>query len=194
MEYVVLGLLILKSQTLYELNKAFQQGIALFYSASYGSLQTALKKLVNQGNIEFEEQVDQGRNKKVYCITDKGRETFIEWMGAELPASRLESTALSKVFFLGLIDGSENKQAIIRKIIEQIQRAVAELQEMDEAYRKLEVQAPYQEIFSYQIKTLDYGIQSHTYARNWFEELLTELERIEAGIGPQPNKEKWNLD
>ena len=41
MENVILGLLIIQSLTLYELNRAFKQGISMFYSASYGSLQVA---------------------------------------------------------------------------------------------------------------------------------------------------------
>ncbi|MBP1989385.1 PadR family transcriptional regulator [Paenibacillus eucommiae] len=182
MEYVLLGLLILKSQTIYEMNKAFQQGIALFYRASYGSLQTALKKLMQQGYIGFEEEVDAGRNKKVYYITGKGKEAFMEWMEADLPASRLESTALSKVFFLGLIDGKLKKQGIIQRIINQIQLAAAELQHMDEAYQQFKVQDSYKEVFVYQLKTLDYGIQTHRFAKEWFEGLLGELQNVKDGM------------
>ncbi|KRE69995.1 PadR family transcriptional regulator [Paenibacillus sp. Soil750] len=175
MEFVILGLLILKNQTVYELNKAFQQGIALFYSASYGSLQTALKKLLQQGDIGYEEQVDRGRNKKVYIITDKGREAFYRWMGSEIPASRLESTALAKVFFLGLIDSTQDKRAILQQIISQIEKVENELQQMDKGLQNVQVPAPYAEILAYQIKTLDYGIRSHAFAKEWFEALLADL-------------------
>src|SRR5512139_1502134 len=103
MEHVVLGLLMIQSLTIYGLNRAFKQGISLFYSASYGSLQTAVKNLLGKGWIVFEERVDHGRNKKVYSITEQGRRAFYEWMLEEIPANKLEVTALSKVFFLGLM-------------------------------------------------------------------------------------------
>ncbi|MDR6548834.1 helix-turn-helix transcriptional regulator [Paenibacillus qinlingensis] len=175
MEFVILGLLILKNQTVYELNKAFQQGVALFYSASYGSLQTALKKLVQQGDIYFEEHVDRGRNKKIYVISDKGKEAFYVWMGSEISTSRLESTALAKVFFLGLVESVADRRAILIQIITQIEKVETELQHMDEGLQNIQVPAPYAEILTYQIKTLDYGIRSHSFAKEWFKTLLAEL-------------------
>ncbi|KRF03778.1 transcriptional regulator [Paenibacillus sp. Soil766] len=175
MEFVILGLLIMKNQTVYELNKAFQQGIALFYSASYGSLQTALKKLLQQGDIGYEEQIDRGRNKKVYTISEKGREAFYIWMGSEIPTSRLESIALAKVFFLGLIDSTQDQRAILQQIITQIEKVEHDLQQMDKGLQNLQVPAPYAAILAFQIKTLDYGIRSHTFAKEWFEALLAEL-------------------
>ncbi len=48
MENVVLGLLIIQSLTLYDLNRAFKQGISLFYSASFGSLQIAVKNCLTR--------------------------------------------------------------------------------------------------------------------------------------------------
>ncbi|OAS21054.1 PadR family transcriptional regulator [Paenibacillus oryzisoli] len=175
MEFVILGLLILKNQTVYELNKAFQQGIALFYSASYGSLQTALKKLLLQGDIGFMEEVDRGRNKKVYVISEKGREAFYTWMGSDIPTSRLESTALAKVFFLGLIESAHDKRALLEHIIAKIEQVEQELQQVDQGLQNIQVPEPYAEILAYQIKTLDYGIRSHTFAKEWFEALLAEL-------------------
>ncbi|TLS53202.1 PadR family transcriptional regulator [Paenibacillus antri] len=179
MEYVVLGLLILKSQTLYELNKAFQQGIALFYSASYGSLQTTLKKSLNQGHIGFHEQVDNGRNKKVYFITEAGTKAFMEWMEAELPTSRLESAALTKVFFLGLIDGAEKRRFIIQEIIDKIKSVQTDLQRMDKRLQQIQAPDAHSDTFAYQRKTLDYGIEAHRFARRWFEDLLAELRQLE---------------
>jgi len=49
MENVILGLLMIQSLTLYELNQSFKQGISMFYSASFGSLQAAVKSLLSKG-------------------------------------------------------------------------------------------------------------------------------------------------
>ena len=45
MEYVILGLLMLQPNSVYGIRKAFEQGISMFYSASLGSIQTAVKRL-----------------------------------------------------------------------------------------------------------------------------------------------------
>ncbi len=50
MQQVILGLLILHGPlSLYAVQRQFQQGVSLFYSASFGSIQRALKQLAEQG-------------------------------------------------------------------------------------------------------------------------------------------------
>jgi DNA-binding PadR family transcriptional regulator len=176
MEHVVLGLLMMQSLTLYGLNQAFKQGVSLFYSASYGSLQAAVKNLLGKGWIVFEEQVEQGRNKKVYSITEPGRQAFYEWMREEIPANKLEVTALSKVFFLGLMGSGEQKRQIVREILNKVEIVQNELSEMHREIGQYEIPDPYREIFKYQMKTLDYGLQAHAFGREWFQALLEEIE------------------
>lgn len=47
MANVILGLLMLWPQSLYELTKSFEAGISLFYSASTGSIKRALLSLIH---------------------------------------------------------------------------------------------------------------------------------------------------
>jgi DNA-binding PadR family transcriptional regulator len=175
MENVVLGLLIIQSLTLYELNQAFKQGISMFYSASYGSLQAAVKNLLQKEMVVFEEKVDRGRNKKVYSITENGRAAFYTWMLADTPVSKLEVTALSKIYFLGLIPEVPQKKQIVIEIMRQTQAVQDELVEMNEAIRQMNIPDTYQEILHFQLKTLEYGIKSHAFAREWFQALLDNL-------------------
>jgi PadR family transcriptional regulator, regulatory protein AphA len=175
MEHVVLGLLIIQSLTLYELNQAFKQGISMFYSASYGSLQVAVKNLLQKGMIVFVEMVDKGRNKKVYSITEYGQEAFYTWMLAEIPVNKLEVTALSKVYFLGLISDVEQKKQIVHEILSKVQAVQDELSQMNEAISRMDIPDSYKAILRYQLKTLDYGIQSHAFAKKWFQGLSDDL-------------------
>lgn len=175
MEHVVLGLLIFQGMTLYEINQAFKQGISMFYSASYGSLQVAVKNLLGKGLIIFEEKVDKGRNKKVYTITEQGREAFFQWMRDEIPVSKLEVTGLSKVFFLGYIEDVEQKKQILREILKKIEMVEAELNSINEQIQQMQIAEPLREIAKYRWKTLDYGQKAHAFAREWFTALLEEL-------------------
>jgi DNA-binding PadR family transcriptional regulator len=176
MESVVLGLLIIRSLTLYELNQAFKQGISMFYSASYGSLQIAVKNLLIKGMITYKEEVEKGRHKKVYSITAGGREAFYHWMLDEIPVNKLEVTALAKVYFLGLIDSIEQRQRIIGEIVSKIELVQGQLDSMNAEIGKLEIPASYRDILNFQQKTLDYGIQSHAFAREWFLALLEGMQ------------------
>lgn len=177
MEYVVLGLLMLRSFTLYDLNKAFEQGVSLFYSASYGSLQFAVKKLLQGGYIAVEERQENGRNKKIYSITENGRTLFLDWMrDGELTSNKLETVALTKLYFLGIMEQRADKRLILQRIIEAIRRSEEELVQLDKQLSQQEVPAPYREIGRYQMKCLDYGIQTYRFSRTWFEAALEELD------------------
>ena len=178
MEHVILGLLLIQRLTIYGLNQAFKQGISMFYSASYGSLQTSVKNLLAKGMIVYQQQVDNGRTKKVYSITEQGRTAFFQWMISEIPENKLEVTALSKVFFLGLIEDVDTKREIVRGILRKIDLVQNQLSGMDQQLSQYEIPDAYREIFKYQMKTLDYGIQSHTFGRQWFQALLDDIEKL----------------
>lgn len=175
MEYVILGLLILKPQTLYRLNKAFEQSISLFYSASYGSLQAAIKKLLKKEYIDYEEVIENGRNKKIYYSSSKGQEAFYQWMKDEIRENKLEVEALSKVFLLGMMEEKEEKRKIVRDIIEKNQRAKEELMVIQERVGD-RGSSSHNRVSYYKRKTLDYGIESYSFAIHWFQQLLQEIE------------------
>ncbi len=175
MENVILGLLIVQSLTLYEINQAFKQGISMFYSASYGSIQTALKSLLARNYIVFEERVEGGRNKKVYSIQPAGRDAFFTWMTAETPLSKLEVTGLSKIYFLGLIPDVETRRAVVSEILQKVKIMESVLADLDIEISGYPVPGELKEIVHYSRKTLDYGRGAHAFARTWFEELLAEL-------------------
>lgn len=177
MEYVVLGLLMLQSMTIYELNQAFKGSISMFYSASYGSLQNATKKLLSKELITASEKVENGRNKKIYTITPAGQEKFQEWMLDEINPKKLETIVLSKVSFLGLLPTNEQKLAVLDTILTSIDQIDNELKQTQQELSQLQPQLDdnYQTIFKYQVKPLDYGIRSHHMARKWVQEMIDEL-------------------
>jgi DNA-binding PadR family transcriptional regulator len=175
MEFIVLGLLMYREMTIYDLNKSFSMGLSLIYAAGYGTLQYAVKRLQEKGLITFVETVENGRNKKIYMISEAGILEFHRWMEAETPMSKLETTALSKVFFLGLVDDDKKKLAIIEEVIEKITAAEKGLKNHSVEINQLPIPDELAESFSYQVKTLDYGIMSHSAAREWFTELLEEI-------------------
>jgi PadR family transcriptional regulator AphA len=174
-EFIVLGLLMLQDMTIYQLNQAFTSGLSLIYSASYGSIQNAIKKLLLGDEIGFFETVENGRNKKIYHLTEKGKKSFFQWMHDELPTNKLEIVALSKVFFLGLIVSTEEKIQILRKILAAIESMESELTDLAKTLAQLELPEEAMKIYRFQFKTLDYGILTHGVAREWIQKIMDEL-------------------
>jgi PadR family transcriptional regulator AphA len=175
MEYVILGLLILQPMTLYNINKSFEKGISLFYSASLGSIQTTLQNLLKKKIIYFEAQVDNGRNKKVYHITPEGHQVFMNWMIEPIPLNKLEVTLLSKIYFLGLIESKETRRFIVSHMINRAQQMERQLSSAEADLESVTVPDSYKDIFCYQVKTLDYGIKAHGFAIGWLKEMLENI-------------------
>jgi len=167
---VILGLLLLGPSTLYALNKQFEQGISLFYSASLGSIRSALTVLHDKGLVTATESVENGRSKKTYAITDAGRAAFSEWMLAPITTGNLETIALSKLYLLGLLP-EDARAGILADITDRITRDEAQLAELAAALDTMELPQAYREIFRYQRLTLDYGLMSHRAAREFFARL-----------------------
>ena len=55
MDNIILGLLLLQSRTIYQLRKRINEGLSLMYSCSMGSIQAAIKKLLQSGYIKVSE-------------------------------------------------------------------------------------------------------------------------------------------
>jgi DNA-binding PadR family transcriptional regulator len=172
---VVLGLLMLSPMTLYLLNKQFEQSLALIYSASLGSIRTAVLGLLDRGLVTVEDSIENGRSKKTYLISDTGRAAFLEWMLAPIESRDLETQALARLFFLGLVPAAE-RRAIVDGILTRAEADTAQLAGLSAHLDGMDVPEPFAEVFRYQRATLDYGLRSHRAGLEYFRELRRTLD------------------
>lgn len=161
MASVILGLLLLGGpQTIYALNKHFEGGVGLFYRASLGSLRGALKGLLERGEVSFTESVENGRAKKTYSPTDAGRTAFFAWLTGPITGSDLETQALARCFFLGLLADDAARRTVLDNIVERTEADEAELLAVAGHLDALEVPAELAGVFRFQRATLEYGLKS----------------------------------
>lgn len=175
MAHVILGLLLISPQSLYDLIKNFEAGVALLYSASSGSIKRALDVLLGRGLIEVASVESGGRGRKVYRATEAGRGEFHEWMTGELGGPDLEAAALPRLFFLGLVEAAD-REAVLRRIQRRAEEEVAALTGVDERIAAMDVPEGLREVLAYQRATLHYGIASGRHALAWFGDFI-ERER-----------------
>lgn len=178
MSYVILGLLLIAPQSLYDLVKNFEAGVALFYSASSGSIKRALDILLAQGHIEVASVESGGRGRKTYRVTDSGREEFRAWMTAEPAGPDLETAALSRLFFLGLLEPGE-RVPVLRRITARIETDLARLTALDQRLDTLDIPAEHRDVAAYQRATLAYGLASHRFVLDWFRDQIARHESPE---------------
>jgi DNA-binding PadR family transcriptional regulator len=93
----------------YDLKKTIDCTINFFYSASFGSLYPALKRLENKNYVDARNLEGSSNNKKIYSLIEEGHAVFINWM--EQPIKSNKSEGLLKVFFLNSL--SKDKQTIL---------------------------------------------------------------------------------
>lgn len=86
LKYAILGLLMQTSVTGYDISKAFGSGLGSFWSAKHSQIYPELKRLTEEGLIQFS-TVIQGEKleKKLYQITDAGKKDFLQWLAMDPP-------------------------------------------------------------------------------------------------------------
>lgn len=200
MEHIILSLLLLKNMTIYELRTYISQNLTSVCSDSLGSIQAAIKKLLNNKEISYREFTEKGLNKKEYSITDVGLEKFIKWIEKPMNFQKVKNIEESKFFFLGMAP-VETRMSALRSYIEdlkqeqekliQIQSFIEATKEniigsnverirMDDNLHKHLLTVSGEEslelvilnIYRYQIYSLEYGLESVQYDIDYYQKIL----------------------
>lgn len=203
MDIIILGLLMIKGTTIYELQKKISEQLTFSISSSMGSIQAAIKKLLNKEMITYVERTENNVNKKVYFITEIGKKYFIEQISTPME-NKATNKELSKFFFMGFVKSElregfidsylkelEAELAILEKLKTQIglQREIDEdvlsyLKAHEDVSEDLTVEAV-KEVSIFNLGTLDYGLDSLKFEIEWFtkfkEKMKMEREGNESG-------------
>ncbi|MDX1518033.1 MAG: PadR family transcriptional regulator [Woeseiaceae bacterium] len=101
---VCLGMLTDGEATGYDLKKQFESSFAHFFAAGYGSIYPALSALARDGLVECREIPQDGKpDRKVYRITDAGREHMREALTKPDPTHKIRSEFLAMMCFAHLM-------------------------------------------------------------------------------------------
>lgn len=174
MDNIILGLLLLRARTIYQLRKRINEGLDLMYSCSTGSIQAAIKKLLKNGCISVDEVEENGRLKKLYSITDEGKRRFEQWVNAPIGSCAPKNPELSKIYFLGLAE-KETRIVTIEKHIAELKKLLSELERICAEGESLSVENRNNDIFRYQLQTANYGRDLTKFNIEWYAALLKNI-------------------
>ena len=201
MDKIILGILMLRRMTAYELRNTIRDNFKSMCSDSLGSIQAALKKLLSLKMVTFEELVEKGINKKRYAITDIGEKVLMEWIKIPIDISKTKNIDMGKLLFMGYIPKNEQKN-LINKIILSLEEEYSELKNLKESInfenerlaienylltdteyqeriknlnKKNDVSKNIKEISKFTLATLDYGIDVVDFNIKWFKKLKTKI-------------------
>jgi len=119
-KHAVLGLLNYRDMYGYEIKELIENNFTNMWTVNYGQIYTSLKALVEEGYIVLADVVPSQHgapNKKLYSLTDNGREEFINWLRSS-PEKKLlhRDPFLMRFIFMGYAE----KEDALRLIEEQI--------------------------------------------------------------------------
>lgn len=201
MDKIILGILMLKRLTAYEIRTIIRQNYSSMCSDSLGSIQTALKKLFAANFVTCQEFVENGVNKKQYSITDLGREDFMAWLKTPIDLSKTKNMDLGKLLLMGLVPANKQIALLDEILLKQnqeleellaIQKRAEESDGKHMVFQYLKQDREYglgierasgladlseslNEIDYFQMMTLQLGIDSTRFTIEWFEQLKQRL-------------------
>jgi DNA-binding PadR family transcriptional regulator len=179
-DYLVLGLLMYRPLTMYEIKKAMEKSTEHFFSASFGSLHPALKKLDEKGWVTFTQTLEQGRGKKTYAITEAGQAAFLEWLqqdassqqttGSQQKAGteKVREPSLLKMFFLGHLS-EEDRAPVLEHYLTEVEKSLVQLKGVLEVSQAMQVSDAQLAHKTYQLATLEFGIAYYEFVKAWYE-------------------------
>ena len=114
---VCLGMLTDGPASGYDMKKCFESSFGHFFPAGYGSIYPALATLARNRMVEFEEIPQEGKpDRKVYSITELGREELMKGLANPDPSHKIRSEFLATLWFAHLMSNEQIEDLIDRKL------------------------------------------------------------------------------
>ncbi|WP_428771123.1 PadR family transcriptional regulator [Treponema sp. HNW] len=200
MDKIILGILLLHRMTAYEIRNVIKNNFKSMCSDSLGSIQVALKKLLELKMVGFEELVEKGVNKKKYSITDIGQKALLDWIKVPLNTSKTKNMDFAKLLFMGYVP-KESRKYLIDQIIVSLEKDYAALKSVKEsinvederaalknylltdkeyqkrikALHKKNISESIEDIGTFTMAALDYGIDIAAFNMEWFKKLKKSI-------------------
>lgn len=181
MDALILGLLMLQRLTVYEIRAFLGQGMYLMYSDSMGSIQAAIKKLLEREYVFFDEHIEKGKNKKTYSITGAGKKYFENWLAQPIEPNTAQSRVLTKLFFMGML-AQEQREPLIANYIVILQQKLDTLEASLYKAERAVFDDGLRDIAFFQTETIRLSIASVQSEMSWYEGLI---DRMSGGEGKE---------
>lgn len=176
--YGILGFLSYGSMTGYDLAKAFGCSVNFFWNAQTSQIYRELGRMEGEGLVASELVLQTQRpNKKLYSITEKGRESFQGWLSSqEGMVHPMKNAFLMKIFFSGF---RTPKESI--RMLQDYRRQLLESQEQMKAIPS-DIEAYGRDMEAYPTiywgMAADFGGRYMQMALDWAQACIDRLEAI----------------
>ncbi len=180
LKYILLGFLNYHPMSGYDLKSLMEESTAHFWHAYHSQIYTTLRKLEEDGLLESEEiESEEAKlNRRVYTLTDAGRQELAAWQRQVMTEmSPVKEDLLVRLFF----SGSRSKQETLSELVMQRQLHQQKL----DTYTALAAEhlLPLMESSPamlaesrYWLMTLEFGKRYEALYVQWLTECITQIE------------------
>ena len=166
--YVVLGLVGVEGAGAHDLVQMMRRG-GVYYAVSPSQVYAEPKRLERLGYLTVREEPGRTRPRKVYSLTDQGRQAVADWMFQPAAFPRLQNEAAVRVMCADLA-GTQHVLESLRGMRPEIERVLADVAAMEERAEAL----PHRQANL---------ALNNSFGRRWCELLLDWLDEAEEVLG-----------
>jgi PadR family transcriptional regulator AphA len=179
LKHALLGFINYGPMTGYELKKFFDTSVAHFWNAELSQIYPALKAMESEGLVEMKVEVQEDRpNRKVYSITDAGRQALLKWLAEPAEMEQVREPILIKVFF-GSALKKEQLVSVLRNSIHDSERVAAYLQQARAFVDRFVGSIGLQQEGDFWSLTIEAGLKIHRAEVEWAEEAIRKIEGMD---------------
>ena len=179
LDHILLGLL-RDPATGYDLKSAFGERIRHFWSAELSQIYPTLKRLEQRRMLGSRiEPSPKGPNRRVYSLTETGREELRRWLrgGPEVGTERF--AYLAQLYFMDAVGDLHETRAFMSELRDHLARWLAQLRSVERKVTDACGDAPerYGDAGFHRFATLRMGIHSIGSKVAWCDETLAAIDR-----------------
>jgi PadR family transcriptional regulator, regulatory protein AphA len=160
--YLVLGLVACGASTSYELKQKVASSVGYMWSFPHSALYAEPARLADRGLLD-EQQEEGGRRRRIYSITDEGRQALLHWLQLPTPETlQVRDLGLLKLFFAELLSGDEVACLAHAQLTSHRERLAT--------YEAIEAEIPKDRSNAFPMATLRMGLMiEHAFVSFWTE-------------------------
>lgn len=174
--HLLLGLLKDAPLSGYDLYKATQTTIHLFWTCDQSQIYRALYRMTEAGwlAVEVIHQTD-NPDKKLYHLTEAGQQALHAWLVTPLEEGPPREAWLGQIFFGDALPTDEIL-SLLRLYEDYLQAQIAEFTALSDNFRRLPPNGAPPRWF-FRLATLDYGLARHRFELDWITRLREQIEQ-----------------
>lgn len=176
LQYLILGLLNDMPMSGYDLHKQFEQTAQHFWSADRSQIYRTLYKLQDAQLVTVERIIQEDNpDKKVYHLTDAGRDTLQQWLTTPIETPPIREAWLGQIFFTPP-DQLPGLSDVLAAYLQEARAYQDSLHQLRHYLSALGMAATPQG--QLRLLTLDYGIGLMGFEVAWLEAAIKQIQGL----------------